>query len=143
MAAFTAAEAARKQGTQAFDMYHLGLLKARWEDKLDFSDTQALIDLAGKLGLDTTQFKRDISNANSFSKVARDHSIAVEEYGVFGTPTFVFENKQAMYLKVVSVPEEEALSAYETLISLMNNKSFLGEMKRPQPPWPQAAMRRN
>lgn len=143
MAAFVAAEAARKQGSEAFDMYHLGLLKARWEDKIDFSDTRALIALAGKLGLDTIQFERDISSSNSFSALARDHSIAVEEYGIFGTPTFVFENKQAMYLKVVSVPEEEALSAYETLISLMDSKSFVGEMKRPQPPWPQGALRRN
>ena len=68
-----------------------------------------------------------------------DHTEAVEKYGIFGTPTFVFSNGNAAYLKTVQTPDGQAAKTWETLVDMMGGRAYIGEVKRPQPPWPQGA----
>ena len=53
---------------------------------------------------------------------------------------FIFENGQSAYIKTFIPPEEESLEAFEHFIGLMSNRSYIGEVKRPQPPWPKGAV---
>ena len=44
-----------------------------------------------------------------------DHTEAVERHGVFGTPTFVFDNGHSVYLKSFIPPDEEAVAFFRAL----------------------------
>ena len=134
--AFRAAEAARHQGKELFERFHLALLKARHEERLRINDPEVLIEVARKVGLDLGQFEEDLKDKELIKILARDHTEAVEKYGVFGTPTFVFENGGAGYLKTYIPPEEESVKVFEHLMSLLHDSLYFGELKRPQPPWP-------
>ncbi|MFQ5874821.1 MAG: DsbA family selenoprotein, partial [Dehalococcoidia bacterium] len=68
------------------------------------------------------------------------HTESVEKYGVFGTPTFLFESGNTVYLKTFIPPEEDSVAFFEHFIALMSHRSWVGELKRPQPPWPKGAL---
>ncbi len=134
--AVRAAEAARLQGKEPFERFHLALLKARHEERQRINQTDVLIEVAKKAGIDVERFEEDLKNRELLKILARDHTEAVEKFGVFGTPTFVFGNGGAAYLKMYIPPDEDSISVFEHLVALMNHRLYFGELKRPQPPWP-------
>ena len=134
-----AAEAAKRQGTELFQTFHLNLLKARHEERKDLNDRDMLFDVAKQSGLDTNQFRSDLSDRSVLKSLAIDHYEAVDKYGVFGTPTFVFENGSSAFLKLLKPPDNEAVKTFENLLELMQQRLYVGEFKRPQPPWPKGA----
>ena len=142
LAAAAAAEAARRQGGDAFDRYHLALLIARHggERRIPLNEERPLPELAEQVGLDIERFRADLRDRELRRIVGRDHAEAVEKHGVFGTPTFVFENGNSVYVKTFVPPEEESASFFEHFIDLMAHRSYIGELKRPQPPWPKGAV---
>ena len=137
-----AAEAARRQGDAAFDKFHLALLTARHGEKerIPLNEDEALARVAKDAGLDVGRFKEDLKDKELLKIVARDHTEAVDEHGVFGTPTFVFENGNSAYLKSYIPPEEESVEFFDNFVSLMRDRSYVGEVKRPQPPWPKGSV---
>ena len=137
-----AAEAARRQGSEAFDRFFLALLTARHgeRERIPLNEDESLINIAKAVGLDVDRFKEDLKDPELVELVGRDHTEATEKHGAFGTPTFVFENGQAAYLKTFIPPEEESLEAFEEFAGLMSKRSYIGEVKRPQPPWPKGAV---
>ena len=68
-----------------------------------------------------------------------DHLEAVETYGVFGTPTFVFPNGASAFVKMIKPPTGKAARTLELLSEMMSEQIDIGEIKRPQPPWPKGA----
>ena len=134
-----AGEAARRQGEAAFESFHVNLLKARHEDRRDIDDVKVLVAVAQESGLDAGQFEKDLRDRSTLEAIARDHTEAVETYGVFGTPTFVFGNGGSAYLKMLASPEGEEVRVCDHLMDLMEGHLEVGEVKRPQPPWPKGA----
>lgn len=134
--ALKAAEASRRQGSDAFDRFHLALLKARHEDKKNITDISVLTEVARSSGLDPDKMHRDAKDEELLQKIVSDHTEAVEKFGVFGTPTFVFPNGSAAFLKLLRPPDEDASGLLDLLSELMGNRAYVGEIKRPQPPWP-------
>ncbi len=134
--ALRAGEAARKQGKENFERFHIALLKARHEERRSINQIEVLEDVAVKSGLDAEAFRRDLRDRSLLENIANDHTQAVEEYGVFGTPTFIFEDGLATYLKIFIPPEEESISLFGHLVDIMAHRRYFGELKRPQPPWP-------
>ena len=92
--AFKAAEAARRQ--DAFDAFHMALLRARHEQRADIDDVTVVERVAEDAGLDLDRFRKDIADLQIISALERDHRAGVAEYGVFGTPTFVFDGGAAL-----------------------------------------------
>ena len=137
-----AAEAARRQGEEAFERFHLALLTARHggRDRLPLNEIEPLLDVARDSGLDVQKLERDMKDRSLLDKIAEDHTEGVESYGMFGTPTFLFENGTAAYLKIFIPPEDEAVEAFDAFYSLFGGRSYVGEVKRPQPPWPKGAV---
>ena len=132
-----AGEAARRQGEDALRAYLPLLLHARHEDRCDLGDKELLVRLAGEAGLDADQFAADLDDRSTLDAIAASHTHAVEERGVFGTPTFVFEGGGSAFVKLIRPKtDEQALGAFDSLVSLVQNDLFVGEVKRPQPPWP-------
>ena len=133
--AFWAAEAARRQGEAAFSSFHCALLKARHEKRRDISKKKTLIHVAKNASLEMTQFQQDLSDRQLLAKLAQDHTFAVETLGIFGTPTLVFPERQAVFLKMSSPPShEESLPTFNELRQLVERRRYIQEIKRPQSP---------
>ncbi len=141
--AMRAAEAARRQGEDAFERFHLALLTARHEGsrRIPLNDPDPLVKVAQEVGLDVERFKKDLNDRELLENIGRDHTEAVEKHGVFGTPTFVFENSTAAFLKTYIPPEDDSAAFFEHFIELFGRRPFVGEIKRPQPPWPKGALK--
>jgi predicted DsbA family dithiol-disulfide isomerase len=69
-------------------------------------------------------------------ELSESHTKAVEEYGAFGVPTFVFDGGNPAFLKMFIPPDEQAVEIYDSLLKTMSQFAHVGELKRPQPPWP-------
>ena len=134
--AFWAAGAARRQGEAAFDCFHIALLKARHEQRRDTADMNILAEVAESVGLDMTQFHKDLADRRLLTKLAEDHAFAAETLGVFGTPTLVFPQRQAIFLKMSLPPPEDCLSVFTELHHLVDRRRYIREVKRPNAPMP-------
>ena len=107
------------------------------------ADMAVLTRVAGEAGLDVERFERDVRDRSSLEEVAASHEAAVEEHGVFGTPTFVFENGTSTFLKLIRPDTpEQADAAFDHVLGLMEANAYVGEIKRPQPPWPKGVFGR-
>jgi len=130
--AFRAAEAARHQGEAAFDRFHISLLRAKHEQHRDIADMNTLIEVAEGVGLEMTHFRKDLADRRLLTRLAEDHTFAVESLGVFGTPTLVFAQRQAIFLKMsVPPPPEECLGVFTELYHLADRRQYIQEIKRP------------
>ncbi len=140
--ASVAGEAAKRQGDpQAFQRFHLGLLTARHAgDRVPLNKDEPLIEIAAEAGLDVERFKNDLDDPEVLAAVASDHEEATGDMGIFGTPTFLFENGHTAYMKTFIPPEDEAVEVFESFVSLFGGRTYVGEIKSPQPPWPKGAL---
>ena len=136
-----AAEAARRQGPEVYDKFHLALLTARHggDGRIALNEEEPLVELAQKVGLDAAKFREDLRDPDLRNSIGLDHEEAAT-LGVFGTPTFLFENGNTAFVKAFIPPENDAVSEFEHINALMNHRSYIGEIKRPQPPWPKGAL---
>ena len=131
--AFRAAEAARNQGPAAYDRYRVALLRAKHEEGRDIADTEVLRDVADLEGLDLEQFEADLGDRELLTRIAADHSRAVQELDVFGTPTLVFGPGRAAYVKMLPPPPaEEALAVFDAVRAVVADSPTVLEVKRPQ-----------
>lgn len=131
--AFQAAEAARRQGR--FDDLHGPLLLARHRDRLDLDEPDVVVQVAADAGLDLEAFRRDLNDPHILGALERDHTRAVNEFGVFGTPTFVFPDGAAAYVRLSGAVEgEEAVEVFDRLLSVAAWEPRILEIKRPRRP---------
>lgn len=131
--AFRAGEAARLQGPEAFQRYHLALLRARHEERRDIADREVLAQIAAEAGLDVVRFRRDLPDRSLLAKIGDDYNRGVQDHGVWGTPTLVFEGGRASYLKLrPAPPPEDALALFNGLFDLIYGKPYVLEIKRPR-----------
>jgi predicted DsbA family dithiol-disulfide isomerase len=133
--AFQAAVAAREQGEDAFRRFHLALLRAKHEQDQDHSQRETLLGVAESVGLDMDRFRRDLSDRALLPKIGVDYTEGRERHGVFGTPTFVFPNGAAAYLKLrPAPPEADARGLFEEFVRTVRDRPYLTEIKRPRKP---------
>ncbi len=131
--AFAAAEAASRQGR--FDDIHMPLLLARHRDRLDIDDPAVVEQVAVAAGLDVDRFRRDLGTSDILDGLARDHRHAVGDLGVFGTPTFVFADGAAAYVRLADgVEDRGALEVFDRLLSVAAAEPRIMEIKRPRKP---------
>ena len=128
--------AAKRQGKEAFKSFFMTLLQARHEDKKDLLDPAVIDEAVAKAGLDPGQFTEDLADPDLLREIGESHTKAVEEHGAFGVPTYVFPNGNAAFVKMFIPPDEEAAGIYETVTKMVSDHPHVGEIKRPQPPWP-------
>jgi predicted DsbA family dithiol-disulfide isomerase len=128
--------AAKRQGKEAFESFFMVLLRARHEDRADLNDMGVIEEAVVKAGLDMARFREDLVDPELLKIIGESHTKAVEEYGAFGVPTFIFPSGNTAFLKMFIPPDEQAVEIYDTLMKAMSQFAHVGEMKRPQPPWP-------
>jgi len=133
--------AAKRQGKEAFDSFFIALLKARHEEKKDLLDPEVMKAAAVTAGLDIARFLEDQVDPDLLKDIADSHTKAVEEHGAFGVPTFVAPNGKAAFVKMFVPPEEQASEILDSLSHLISEFEHVGEIKRPQPPWPHGVIK--
>ncbi len=132
---FHAAIAARNQGDDAFDRFHLALLEARHAAGQDHGRRQTLLAAARDAGLDPGRFERDLADRSLLAQIGADYEEGRERYGVFGTPTFVFPDGTAAYLKMLPpAPADEALTVFDDFVRTVRGRTYITEIKRPKKP---------
>ena len=128
--------AAKRQGKEAFEAFFIALLKARHEEKADLNDPEVMKASAQTAGLDLARFLEDQADPDLLKVIGDSHTKAVEEHGALGVPTFVAPNGKAAFVKMFIPPEEQASEIYDSLSNMISEFDHVGEIKRPQPPWP-------
>jgi protein-disulfide isomerase-like protein with CxxC motif len=132
--AFKAAEAARRQ--DAFDNFHMALLRARHEHGADIDEVGVIEQIAEDSGLDLERFRKDMADSQIASALERDHRSAVEDHGVFGTPTFVC-GAGAAYVRLSEPPAaSDSVAIFDRIISIVAEEPRILEIKRPVKPSP-------
>ena len=132
---FMAAEAARRQGR--FEEFHMPLLEARHRDRLEIDRPEVVERVAVDCGLDLERFRKDLADPDILVPLARDHRRATGEHGVFGTPTFVFPDGSAAYVRLAEAPEaSDASRVLDRLLSVAAAEPSILEIKRPRKPTP-------
>jgi len=108
------------------------LLTARHEQRRDIADINTLTEVAQIVDLDLSRFQKDLSDRQLLAKLAQDHTYAVEQLSIFGTPTLVFAERQAIFLKISPPPPpKECLPFFTELRQLAEHRENVQEIKRP------------
>jgi hypothetical protein len=64
----------------------------------------------------------------------RSHRRAVEQFKVFGTPTLVFSNGQALHLELAEIPpKDEAVAMFQSIVAMAVEHPYLAQFKRTTP----------
>ena len=93
-----------------------------------------LNQIAESVNLEMAQFEKDYSDRHLLDKLAEDHTFAVEVLGIFGTPTLVFPENRAIFLKMLPPLPEDSLSIFNEVRNIAELRQNIQEIKRPQPP---------
>ena len=114
------------------------ILHAKHVEREDVRSREAVLEIAKVANLDIESFISVLDSPESLTTIGVDHEEALT-HGVFGTPTFVFNDGTAAFLKMFTPPEDESVSAFKDFMGIASDRKYFGELKRPQPPWPRDA----
>jgi protein-disulfide isomerase-like protein with CxxC motif len=88
-------------------------------------------------GLDLDRFRNDMADQQIVLALERDHRAAAAEYGVFGTPTFVFDSGATAYVRLSEPPQaSDSVAIFDRVISIGAEEPRILEIKRPVKPSP-------
>jgi predicted DsbA family dithiol-disulfide isomerase len=96
MPAHEAARCARMQGREAFDRYHIALMKAYFSHCRDISDRSVLVSLAEEVHLDVSKFIADLESDLPKSVVLAEHEEAVNDGNIIGVPTVIIGQRAVL-----------------------------------------------
>jgi predicted DsbA family dithiol-disulfide isomerase len=129
--AFRAQVAARRQGDDAFSRMQYALLAARHEQDRDITRRETMLELAREVDLDLPAFERDLADRSLMAVIGEDYREGRLRHNVFGTPTFVFPEGSAAYLKQLPPPpESEALDVFNQFVTTVRDRLYIQEIKR-------------
>lgn len=134
--AFKASEAARLQGEELFARFRMGLLCAKHVQGKNIAEREALVEVAGASGLELSRFSSDMDSREALRKIEADYNEAANKYGVFGTPTFVFDNGEVAFVKLNAIPptDGESLELFDLVVRTASKFPYFLEMKKPIKP---------
>lgn len=128
--AFIAGQAAARQGAAAYEPFRFALQAAFHVQHQDIRRPDVLRMIASGAGLDVQRFDADLREPGLLQEVGRSHQQAVERYAVFGTPTLVFPNGCAVYVKLAApLTGAEAPRVFTVLRELVEQHPAVQEIK--------------
>ena len=91
-----------------------------------------IVEIARRSGLDTDAFWH--AEVLWLGSVRESHEDAVTARGIFGTPTLVFADNSALYLKLTELPPAaNDRSLWDSVSTLASSFPEVAELKRPSP----------
>jgi len=131
--AFRGALAARQQGDDAFERYHYAMLGLRHDEGQDHGKRSTVLEAARRADLDLERFERDLDDRSFLPEIGADYARGRDEHGAFGTPTFVFPDGTAAYLRMLpSAPAAEAVDFFQEFVRTARERPYVHEIKRPR-----------
>lgn len=88
-----------------------------------------VVRLATAAGLGGDSFWRN--EALWLGKVRDEHTTAVQRWGVFGTPTLVFDDHASIYLRLTELPAKNDVALWDSITTIARSFPEVTELKRP------------
>lgn len=115
--ALEAAKCAERQGPEAFERYHMALLRAYFEDGRDIADPRVLVALARACGLDVRRFRRDLKGGEARAAVLAEHLAAQRHLRVTSVPTTIFSDERGSVRLVGAAASDQYRRVIDWLLS--------------------------
>ena len=77
------------------------------------------------------RFLIDSNDPTILDRLAEDHFHAVNDLKIFGTPTFVFNGNNPVFLKIEGSDIENSYELFKEFIHIAENRKNILEIKRP------------
>ena len=109
-------------------------MEKRHTARLNFREADEIEAVAKDAGLDLDRFRADDADPALLANIATDFESAAPK-GVFGTPTFTFENGQTFFMRI-KAPDDpaEAERIFDALYEVHVKSGAVDEVKHPHPP---------
>jgi len=115
--------AVRDVFADAFLAFHLALFSARHDDGADIGDPQVLESVARSVDIDPEALRLQVATGVPAGTLAAEHSRAVEEYGVFGVPTFI-QGDEAVFVRLMDRHQPGDVENVLDMLSWANLNEF-------------------
>jgi len=102
-------------GEDGLDKFYQIMGRMRHEENLDISERSHLEAALTEAGFEPKAYTQALEGKDQqgFEKIKRDHTQAVEEYGIFGVPALVFENQPGKTIFLKMMPRPTGTQAFE------------------------------
>jgi hypothetical protein len=121
----------RDQYPELFLDVHRALFSARHDDGLDLRDERVVAEVLDRSGVSGDKVLAEVHGGAPIDEIRKAHEQAVNEWDVFGVPTFVIDGRAA-FVRLMSRPGGDAALARRTIegvVSLFDDQPDLNEYK--------------
>lgn len=129
--ALAAGVVVRDQYPDAFGAVHQALFAARHDQALDLRKTDVVTGILNGAGVPGEKVLAEVETGAPIEEIKRAHVQAVDEWSVFGVPTFVVDER-AVFVRLMSRPQGDAALARRTIegvLRLFDEQPDLNEFK--------------
>jgi hypothetical protein len=129
--ALAAGVVVRDQYPDQFGAVHQALFSARHDEALDIREPTVVAGILDKAGVPGDKVLAEVDRGEAIAEIGRSHRQAVDEWSVFGVPTFVVDGR-AVFVRLMSRPQGDAAVARRTIegiVHLMDEQPDLNEFK--------------
>ena len=117
--------AVRDLHPESFLDFHVAAFAARHDSGSDINDPDVLAKVAVDVGLDAEQVAEEAASGGPLRTLAAEHTGAVEQWKVFGVPTFI-DGDEAVFVRLM---ERGRVDDVERVLEMLS-WSRLNEFKR-------------
>jgi len=129
--ALAAGVVVRDQYPEQFRAVHHALFAARHDQGLDIREANVVARILDDAGVPGDKVLAEVDTGAPIQEIRRAHEQAVDEWAVFGVPTFVVEGR-AVFVRLMNRPQGDAALARRTIegvVTLMGEQPELNEFK--------------
>jgi hypothetical protein len=129
--ALAAGVVVRDQYPEQFGAVHHALFAARHDQGQDIREAKVVASVLDAAGVPGDKVLAEVDTGDPIEEIRRAHTQAVDEWAVFGVPTFVVEGR-AVFVRLMSRPQGDAALARRTIdgiARLIDEQPDLNEFK--------------
>ena len=129
--ALAAGVVVRDQYPEQFGAVHDALFSARHDRSLDLREAAVVAGVLDVAGVPGDKVLAELAGGGPIEEIKRSHLMAVNEWSVFGVPTFVVDGR-AVFVRLMSRPQGDAALARRTIegiVRLVDEQPDLNEFK--------------
>lgn len=129
--ALAAAAWLQREQPETFAAFHAGAFQTI-QDQHRLLDAETVLGIASDAGADADRLRFALDSGEAARLAGESHAALREQYGVFGTPTLIFGNGAAMYVRLRGQwrDDEHRLRVFR-MIDGVAEEPIIGEIQRP------------
>jgi hypothetical protein len=131
LVALAAGVVVRDSYPEQFGAVHHALFAARHDQGLDIRQPNVVAGILDEAGVPGDKVLAEVDEGGAVDEIRRAHLQAVNEWSVFGVPTFVVDGR-AVFVRLMSRPQGDGALARRTIegvVQLMDAQPDLNEFK--------------